>query len=434
MSKYTNQQWLTLLIFGIASFFNSACVSLQAPFYPRLAENRGATATQYGFVFGVFELVVFIVSPIYGNFISKIGPNFMFHAGIFTTGTTCILFGMLDKIYGISVFIGLSFAIRIVEALGNAAYLTAAFSIIAQEFPDNIGAAFATIETFFGLGMISGPTIGGALYELSGYTLPFIVMGSILLTIACTTVLFLPHHSANDDDIVEQGNCRLIIALSIPSITIAAFGIVSAAISIGFLQATLEPHLRPLGLSPLGLGLMFIINGGVYAFSAPCWGFICDKKSPLIVTFLGSLFVVISFLLIGPAPFIPLELSLIQSIIALLLHGIGLGAILVSTFSCAQSETVKNGFPDSISTYGMVSSIWTSTFALGAFIGPTIGGVLMDIIGFSWGSMFVVALHITVAIIVLTYILIKGKKKKENERSRPNIDVNETTPLIKNNK
>lgn len=35
------------------------------------AENKGATATEYGLVFGVFELVVFIISPIYGQHVSN---------------------------------------------------------------------------------------------------------------------------------------------------------------------------------------------------------------------------------------------------------------------------------------------------------------------------------------------------------------------------
>lgn len=34
------------------------------------AENKGATATEYGLVFGVFELVVFLISPVYGKHVS----------------------------------------------------------------------------------------------------------------------------------------------------------------------------------------------------------------------------------------------------------------------------------------------------------------------------------------------------------------------------
>lgn len=96
----------------------------------------------------------------------RIGPKLLFNGGILTTGTCAILFGLLDKVEGHYPFIILSFVIRIVEALGNAAFLTASFAIIAKEFPDNVATTFASLETFFGLGLIVGPTVGGALYQV----------------------------------------------------------------------------------------------------------------------------------------------------------------------------------------------------------------------------------------------------------------------------
>lgn len=57
----------------------------------------------------------------------------------------------------------------------------------------------ASLETFFGLGMIVGPTVGGALYQLGGYTLPFAVMGSCLFTSAIMTAFVLPKHEEGKD-------------------------------------------------------------------------------------------------------------------------------------------------------------------------------------------------------------------------------------------
>lgn len=54
------------------------------------------------------------------------------------------------------------------------------------------------------------------------------------------------------------------------------------------------------------LGLMFVINGGIYAISAPFWGWVCDQPhmKPKYVTVIGCVFVAGAFLLIGPAPFL----------------------------------------------------------------------------------------------------------------------------------
>ncbi len=95
-------------------------------------------------------------------------------------------------------------------------FLTAAFSIVALEFPDRVGAMFAILETFFGLGLIMGPTIGGALYQVwsyytsfdtrfsliinsifsllqvAGYVAPFALLGGFLVFASVSTVWVLP--------------------------------------------------------------------------------------------------------------------------------------------------------------------------------------------------------------------------------------------------
>lgn len=58
-----------------------------------------------------------------------------------------VFFSLLDKVNGHYPFIVLSFIIRIVEAMGNAAFLTASFAIIAKEFPNNVATMF--VSNFF---------------------------------------------------------------------------------------------------------------------------------------------------------------------------------------------------------------------------------------------------------------------------------------------
>ncbi|XP_071440047.1 MFS-type transporter SLC18B1-like [Hetaerina americana] len=404
MGKFTKRQWLTLIVFGIADFCNAICVSLQAPFYPKEAERKGSTATEYGLVFGIFELVVFIVSPIYGKHLNRIGPKFLFNGGIFTTGVSAILFGLLDKVEGHMPFITLSFLIRIVEAMGNAAFLTASFAIIAKEFPENVATTFASLETFFGLGLIVGPTVGGALYEIGGYTTPFAVLGSALFSSAIMTAFVLPEHS--DADVSEKHSGNLFQALKIPGVALASCSIIATSVSIGFLSATLEPHLRQFELSPVVLGLMFVVNGGTYAITAPCFGWICDRTSlpPKVITIAGCFLVSVGFALIGPAPFIPSPTLLWLSILGLVIHGLGIASQLVASFTDALQTSLQEGFPNNLETYGLISGLWTSTFALGAFVGPSMAGILYDGVGFRHATMFVISLHVIVAIMVTCYL------------------------------
>ena len=61
-----------MAVLCVTHLCNGMCVSLQAPFYPAEAEKKGASATEYGLVFGIFELTVFIVSPFVGKILPRV--------------------------------------------------------------------------------------------------------------------------------------------------------------------------------------------------------------------------------------------------------------------------------------------------------------------------------------------------------------------------
>ena len=130
-------------------------------------------------------------------------------------GLILIGYGCLGLLKNGKVFLGLAFTLRIFEACGNSMFLTGSFSAIAREFPDKVASMFAMIELFFGIGLctlyfqckiislknislknisgeIVGPVVGGALYEIGGFTLPFAVMGSTLFFSSIFIYFVLP--------------------------------------------------------------------------------------------------------------------------------------------------------------------------------------------------------------------------------------------------
>jgi len=371
---------------------------MQAPFYPIEAEMKGCTPSEYGLVFGIFELVVFLVSPIIGANLNRLGIKVTLCTGIGAVGVSTVFFGLLDKLENGKVFLAFSFVLRIIAAAGNAAFLTGSFSLIAKEFPDNVATMFAILETFFGLGMILGPFIGGLLYELGGFILPFVILGGALVAATLFVVIMLPKERQAPPDSAEKPS--MINAIKVPSIIMACYSVACAAASLGFLQATLEPHLREFKMNALQIGAMFVVNGGVYGVAAPVFGMVCDRYSPKTVAFLGSILMVISFSLMGPLPFFGIGKSKGLIIFALVLQGIGLGAQVVSGFADAHRQAILNGFPDTIDTYGLISGLWTSVFALGAFIGPTLAGILFDAVGFPWACMLIIGNQLLVMIIL----------------------------------
>ena len=81
---------------------------------------------------------------------------------------------------------------------------------------------------------------------------------------------------------------------------------------------------------------MFVVNGGSYALTAPLFGLFCDRVGrPALVNAVGAFLIVISFTFLGPAPFVSLPTLLPVCVGALVVHGFGIGAMLVSSFAAA---------------------------------------------------------------------------------------------------
>jgi MFS family permease len=55
-----------------------------------------------------------------------------------------------------------------------------------------------------------------------------------------------------------------------------------------------------------------------------------------------------------------------------------------------------SGFEDNLSTYGLISGLWASSFSLGAFVGPSLAGVLFDAYGFQNATYYVLGTQIIV--------------------------------------
>lgn len=388
--------------------------------------------SEYGLVFGVFELTVFLVSPIIGANLNRLGVKATLNVGIGTVGCTSILFGLLDKIDNGKVFLGLSFALRIIEACGNAGFLTGSFSMIAKEFPSNIATMFAILETFFGIGMIMGPTVGGALYEVGGFTLPFVTLGGVLLAATLFTTVTLPNSIDNSNSDHEKPSMTQ--ALKVPSILMASYSVACAASSLGFIQATLEPHLRDFHLTPLQIGAFFVISGACYGVSAPIWGLYCDRKSPKSATAMGAVLMILAFAFMGPLPFFHIKKTIPIIVTSLVVHGIGLGCEVVSGFADSHKSALAHGFPDTVDTYGLISGLWTSVFALGAFIGPTLAGILFDAVGFPWACLLIVITQLVILGLILLYYLgckrlpqiTISKPEDDEENHLIEVDINGT--------
>jgi MFS family permease len=191
--------------------------------------------------------------------------------------------------------------------------------------------------------------------------------------------------------------------LKMPLIWIMIFAVVICAISLSFFDPTLADHLASFNLSTTGVGLMFLLCGGVYTITAPIWGIIIDRWeccNSLMV--FGSMATILSMLFVGPSPLFGMEKDLVVIGISLSVFGVAAGrsitfiqlifftgSLYIPTFQNCLNAVKEQGYEDNFETYGCVSGIFQSAFAFGAFLGPTLGGLSVQQLGFGWTTTFI---------------------------------------------
>lgn len=154
--------------------------------------------------------------------------------------------------------------------------------------------------------------------QFGGYDAPFSVLGGILLLAAVLSFYALPKFEEVGED--EHDFRAMFRLLRVPSTLIMVYTIASVAISLTFIEPTLEPHLRSVRCSlhvrlwqfshvqfnfrPITVGLTFLLMSGTYSASAPVWGHIADKRRKLApqLMIVSALVCCGALLLVGPSP------------------------------------------------------------------------------------------------------------------------------------
>ncbi|XP_071853817.1 MFS-type transporter SLC18B1-like [Apostichopus japonicus] len=397
--RLTKKQKIIFCGIAAAYVFNVMSFSIMAPFFPVEAEKKGVSATQVGFIFALFNLVNFATSPLFGKYLPVLGAKYLFLAGSWVAAGSNILFGVLDKIEDRQTFLIYCLVIRSVEACGSAASMTASMTITANTFPNNVAQMMGILESFSGLGLMIGPPIGSLFYSIGGYSLPFYVLGGMSAATIVINIFLLPSVGAN---MTQSGSIKGMLYM--PCFYPAALTIVVGSGCLGFLDPTLSPHLTSFSLSPSLIGVVFLLIGGLYALTQPLWGYLADKKrNTRFMMVIGLWFSTVCYLLLGPSPLLKLPNELWIVIVGIGMTGFCLGCALMPAFLDLFISARWYGYPDDLATQGVVSGLFNSCFSLGGFIGPLLGGYLVDQYNFQWTSTIFAFANLSVMLLLCVF-------------------------------
>ena len=125
-------------------------------------------------------------------------------------------------------------ACRIVTALGGS--MGQSFAIIGCFFPDRISSIVALIQVFNGLGLMIGPLLGGFLFEVGGFQLPFFFMGGLLFIVFIAAFFLFPdYHRSNRIDRNYEPTQKLSL-VKIPEFLLTLLMLFIGSLSIGFIE------------------------------------------------------------------------------------------------------------------------------------------------------------------------------------------------------
>ncbi|XP_078362675.1 MFS-type transporter SLC18B1-like [Oculina patagonica] len=391
----------------LVTALSDGALSMIVPFFPQQAEVRGVSTAVVGLIFGSYPFMAFMFAPICGLLISKKGPNRVLFFGMFASGTSLTLFGFCAWISNTTEFAVLSFLLRTLTAFGEAASETAVMSIVIEEFPDRLGMALGLIETFVGVGLSLGPVLGGGLYTVGGFQLPFFVIGCSM--IAAIPFLFSALSSKcasqtgkTPDE--EKASFPIIEALKIPSVLMLAVCFTTSGLTQGYVDPILGPHLeRMMNLNSTQIGLVFLVDAAMYALTTPLAGWIGDKtQCHRWLTVSGCIGFGFGSFLLGPAPFLTFFLASRRVwfvCLSMAIMGFSEGIFFVQLMPDLVKITRDNGMPDTSATRGFISGIFSGMSYLGATIGPTLAGIVDEHIGFQWAM---------VATVLVVFTLLEG--------------------------
>lgn len=174
-------------------YLSTTCVqSTIGPIYTSEAVKKGTTTAVSGLVFGTYPFVLFLLSPIVGKYLPKLGPIYSLVAGSIVQGAGEILFGFLELCQEIQMFVFFSFLLRAFTAIGGAFSKNAILSILWSLYPDHVSFLYGVFGTAAGIGFMMGPSLSGVLYDFGGFKLPFFVIGVSVLLMLGIVMVVLP--------------------------------------------------------------------------------------------------------------------------------------------------------------------------------------------------------------------------------------------------
>ena len=388
MSSSRRTQYLVIFLTILLSTIGfGVCI----PVLPLYAEKFGATEFVNGLLTGVFALVMFVSSPLWGKLSDRIGRRPVLIFSVLGSAIGYFIMGWAGSLVWL-------FVARIIDGASGGNIATAQAYIADISSKESRSKAMGMIGAAFGLGFIIGPAIGGIMAKWSPHA-PFYFVGVLCLINALLVYTSLPESLPHDRRTTREAELPLreLLNHTDPGIfmrvataylvCLAAFSIMTAVFSLfGLHRFGLDA--QHIGYVMAAIGVIGVImQGGVIRRLLPRYGEVTLARS-------GFVFLLVSFILL------PMVGGMTSLLIVSCLIAVG-NSLTQPTLNGLASRSVDSAWQ------GRAMGVLQSCASLGRGIGPVLGGWLL---GFDRGANHYgrTPFWVAAALMVATLIIAAG--------------------------
>ncbi|XP_063724391.1 MFS-type transporter SLC18B1-like [Symsagittifera roscoffensis] len=175
-------------------------MSLNGPFYPEEAKKKGLDQSMIGITTGAQYLARLVGCLVVMTTANAFNQKYFFAFGALVIGISLFCFSQLTFGPSGPIFATMSTLCRIWIGFYSAGTWGTGFSNIASFYPKNEGLVAGFIESSYGAGQMIGPFLGNYLFELGGFSGPFIFAGALELFIGILCLLLIPSYASLSKD------------------------------------------------------------------------------------------------------------------------------------------------------------------------------------------------------------------------------------------
>jgi EmrB/QacA subfamily drug resistance transporter len=219
-SRYYQQRWLGLLFICVSLLVIAIDNTILNVALPSISRSLGATASDLQWIVDAYILVFAALLLTMGSIGDRIGRKRILQAGL-------VLFGVGSLWAALATTTEMLIAARAFLGLGAAIIMPATLSLITATFPaEERSQAIALWAAVFGLGVGTGPVIGGWLLESYDWNAVFFVNLPVILLALVGGAYYLAESRDEDAPSADWVG----VALSIPGLFALVYGIIEAGV------------------------------------------------------------------------------------------------------------------------------------------------------------------------------------------------------------